>query len=43
MARRPGHGWASVTVLTREQAARTEAFTFVPAVQPLPAAAAIGA
>ena len=31
MARRPRReGWASVVVLTREQAARTEAFAFVP-------------
>jgi hypothetical protein len=38
MARRPAReGWASVVVLDREQAARTEAFAFVPAVEPHPA------
>jgi hypothetical protein len=42
MARRPkGEGWASVVVLDRAQAARTGAFEFVAAAEPLPAAATI--
>ena len=40
MARRPGgEGWASVVVLDRAQAARTTAFVFRAAVEPLPATA----
>ena len=40
MARRPRReGWASVVVLDREQAARTEAFAFPPAVRAVLAAA----
>ena len=42
MARRPRReGWASVVVLDRAQAARTEAFEFRAAVERLPAAATI--
>jgi predicted kinase len=42
MARRPdGEGWASVVVLDRAQAARTEAFTFRAALEPRTAAATI--
>lgn len=41
VARRPRReGWASVVVLTREQAARTEALTFVSAPQAVAASAA---
>jgi predicted kinase len=40
MARRPAHeGWASVVVLDRSRAARTEAFAFVPSFEPQAATA----
>ena len=42
MARRPAdEGWASVVVLDRAQAARVDAFAFLPALEPRAAAATI--